>query len=174
MALPTREEINPHDDLDGRVASDHFFGKSLEQAEALFRENGDYYGSDLIWMGPIAFRYYVQAAIWLIKNEDEPRRVESIPSFVLAVEQRLQFEEQELRPIAGQLADVCRYILEHYDVLGDLPATEEETKALQESVRQQLMKLKDVLGEEVMERDYVDLRPRLRTLVEALSKLGEA
>lgn len=107
-------------------------------------------------------------------NESETSRVEIIPSFVLALEHRLEFEEQELRPIAGQLADVCRYILANYSVLGDLPPTEEQTKALQESVRRKLSKLKDLLGEEVLEKDYVDLRPRLRSLVHAFSKLGEA
>ena len=37
MTLPTRQEINPYDDLDGRVACEHFLGKSLNEAEALFR-----------------------------------------------------------------------------------------------------------------------------------------
>lgn len=49
MTLPTCQEINPHDDLDGRTASDHFLGKTLQQAEALFRESPIYYQSDLLW-----------------------------------------------------------------------------------------------------------------------------
>jgi hypothetical protein len=171
MSIPTREQINPYDDLDGREACDHFLGKSLEQAEALFRENGDYYGGNLMWMGPVAFRFYVQAAIWHIKNESEPRRLEIIPAFVSALEHRLEFEQAELVPIAAKLAEVCSYILEHYDVLGDLPGTEKETRGLRDAVRRELKKLEDVLGNECLEKDYVDLRPRLRKLVAALSTL---
>ncbi len=37
MTVPTRGEINPYDDLDGRVACDHFHGKNLDEAEALIR-----------------------------------------------------------------------------------------------------------------------------------------
>jgi hypothetical protein len=171
MSIPTREQINPYDDLDGRAACDHFLGKSLEQAEALFRENGDYYGGDLMWMGPVAFRYYVQAAIRVVKNESEPRRLEIIPAFVLALEHRLEFERAELVPIAAKLAEVCSYILEHYDVLGDLPGSEEQTRKLQDTVRRELKKLEQVLGKECLEKDCVDLRPRLKKLVEALSRL---
>jgi hypothetical protein len=36
--LPTREEINVYDDLDGRTACDHFVGKSLEKAAEMFRK----------------------------------------------------------------------------------------------------------------------------------------
>ena len=171
MSIPTRKQINPYDDLDGRAACDHFFGKSLEQAEALFRENGHYYGEDLMWMGPVAFRYYVQAATWLIKNESEPLRTEIIPSLVSALEHRLEYEQKELVPIAGQLADVCGYILERYKVLSDLPDIEEQTRALQDAVRRELKKFEHVVGKKSLEKDYVDLRPRLLKLVEDLSKL---
>lgn len=61
VTLPTAEELNPYDDLDGRVACRHFLGKSLAEAEALFRENEIYYQEDLMWMGAKAFCFYVQA-----------------------------------------------------------------------------------------------------------------
>lgn len=59
---PTREEINVFDSLDERVACEHFLGKDLSQAEALFRENGALHQEDLMWMGPVAFAYYLPAA----------------------------------------------------------------------------------------------------------------
>lgn len=37
--LPTCREINVYDSLDERSACEHFLGKTLEEAEALFREN---------------------------------------------------------------------------------------------------------------------------------------
>ena len=69
MKLPTAKEINPCDEnLDGRVACKMFLGRSLDEAEALFRENSCYYQEGLMWMGPVAFRFYVTAAIWYIKS----------------------------------------------------------------------------------------------------------
>jgi hypothetical protein len=58
MRPPTREEINVYDSLDERVAVERFLGKNLEEAEALFGENLCRYTEDLMWMGPVAFRYY--------------------------------------------------------------------------------------------------------------------
>ena len=67
--LPTRNDINVFDSLDERIACDHFFGKSLEEAEQLFRELPLVYQEDLMWMGPVAFRYYVTAVIGYIKSD---------------------------------------------------------------------------------------------------------
>ena len=69
MTLPNRQEINPHDDLDGRVACEHFFGKSLEEAEAMFRASPIYYQSDLMWMGAAAFRFYLPAVVRFVRHE---------------------------------------------------------------------------------------------------------
>jgi hypothetical protein len=70
MQLPTAREINPvPTDLDGKCAERHFLGKTLQQAEALFREASILYQEDLMFMGPIAFRFYVQAAISYIQSD---------------------------------------------------------------------------------------------------------
>jgi hypothetical protein len=57
MTLPTAKEIDPYGGLDGQVACKNFLGKSLDEAEALFRENSLYYQEGLMWMGPVAFRF---------------------------------------------------------------------------------------------------------------------
>jgi len=62
MSLPMRHDINVYDSLNERVACEHFFGRSLDEAEQLFCENALLYQEDLMWMGPAAFRYYVQAS----------------------------------------------------------------------------------------------------------------
>ena len=69
MSLPTAKEINPYDDLDGQYAEKHFLGKTLDEAEALFRESSITYQEDLMFMGPVAFRFYVQAAINYVESE---------------------------------------------------------------------------------------------------------
>jgi hypothetical protein len=141
MTLPTRQEINPHDDLDGRAAAKHFFGKSLEEAEALFRESPDYYREDLLWMGPAAFRYYVDAAIRFIRSNAVTGESDFIAGLASTLELRLDQEPAEMAPVAVPLADVCREIVEQW------PRFE--------------------LGSEA----YGDVRARYRTLHEAFSRL---
>lgn len=115
-SLPTQKEINVYDDLDGRVACKNFFGKTLEEAEALFRENPLYYGNSLLWMGPIAFRFYMQAAIRFITSDHGAFEADFINGVCGTLNFRLEHEPlEELVPIAGQLAAICQYIVEYWE-----------------------------------------------------------
>lgn len=113
MTLPTRQEINPFDDLDGRVACEHFVGKSLDEAESLFRENDIYYQSDLMWMGAPAFRFYLPAVVRFVRRETGDIS-DFIAHFTGTLEFRLEHEADELMPVASQLADFCVYVIEHW------------------------------------------------------------
>ena len=144
MTLPTRQEINVHDSLDERSACEHFLGKSLEQAEALFRENSLCYQEDLMFMGASAFRFYVHAAISYIQNEASTGDSAIISCFASLLEHRLEYEAEELRPVAKRLAAACGYIIEHHDRFDLTP---------------------DVYG---------DIRPRYRALREAFLRQMES
>ncbi|MFO1042272.1 MAG: hypothetical protein U0941_10835 [Planctomycetaceae bacterium] len=113
MTLATRQDINVHDSLDERSACEHFLGKSLEEAEGLFRENSFYYQEDLMFMGASAFRFYVRAVISYIQSEAATGDSDIINCFAGLLEHRAEFESQEL--VAPLLASACRYIIEHYD-----------------------------------------------------------
>lgn len=115
MTLPTRQEINIYDSLDERAACEHFLGKSVEEAEALFRDNSTYYQEDLMFMGPVAFRFYAQAAINYIQSEPATGDSAIINCFAGLLEYRLEFEAEQLVAVAPQLAAVCHYIIEHYE-----------------------------------------------------------
>jgi hypothetical protein len=115
MTLPTRQDINLHDSLDERHACEIFLGKSLEEAEALFRENALFYHEDLMWMGPVAFRFYVGAAIRYIQSEAAAGDSDAVNSFVGVLEYWSEHEPAELVPIAAPLAAFCGYIVEHHD-----------------------------------------------------------
>jgi len=115
MTLPTRWDINVHDSLDERTACEHFLGKSLAEAEALFREASIMYQEDLMFMGASAFRFYVQAAISYIQSEAATGDGDIISCFASILEHRLEYEAEQLRPVAGRLGSICGYILEHYD-----------------------------------------------------------
>lgn len=113
MTLPSRQEINPHDDLDGRLACEHFYGKTLEEAEALFRENDIYYQSDLLWMGVPAFRFYLSAVDRFIRHATEDIS-DFVAHFASTLESRLEQDARELTSVAAQLLELCDYILEHW------------------------------------------------------------
>ena len=91
MNLPTAKEMDPYDSLDGQRACKNFLGKNLDEAEALFRENSLHYQEDLMWMGPIAFRYYVAAAISYIQSEAAVGDSDFINCFVGLLEFRQQY-----------------------------------------------------------------------------------
>ena len=142
MPLPTRQEICPHDDLDGRVACEHFLGRSLHEAVALFREQPSYYESDLMWMGPVAFRYYVHAAIQFIRGLDAGHvQGEFITGFAGTVRHRLQYEAHELAPVATELAGICGYIVEHWPRFGVDPEFYGDVRARYAALQQAFLRL---------------------------------
>jgi hypothetical protein len=115
MKLPTAAEINIHDSLDERSACEHFLGKSVAEAETLFRDNALYYQEDLMFMGPIAFRYYVPAFINYIRGEGSSRGdSDAINCFHGLVKFWIDQYPGEVVPIANEVASACLYILSNY------------------------------------------------------------
>jgi hypothetical protein len=125
--LPTREEINVHDSLDERSACKSFLGKTIEEIEALLRDGHlDLFG-DLMWMGPVAFQFYVPAAIQYLQSLESKGDSDTINWFLGLLEFRFEYDLELLQPIAKELTDVCRFIVEHYnqfvvtpEIYGDL------------------------------------------------------
>ena len=115
MTIPAREDINIHNSPDEILAVEHFLGKNLSEAEKLFSQNPLYYQEDLMWMGVVAFRFYIQAAISYIQSEAADNDYDTINCLAGILEFRLKHEYQELRPIAGKLMTLCRYILKNLD-----------------------------------------------------------
>ena len=127
MNLPTREELNVDDSLDERCACQHFIGKTLEQAEALFCENFLYYQEDLSHMGPLAFRFYVPAAVKYIQSDAALGDSDAINCFIGMLELRWNHERKDLLPMVQQLSSACTFVLENYsrfdvneEIYGDL------------------------------------------------------
>jgi len=116
MTLPTVKDIN--NSLDEQHACKVFLGKSVEEAEALFRENALAYHEDLMWMGPVAFRFYVDSSIRYIRSEASSDDSGAINSFAGVLEFRLEHEPIELAPIAEGLLTICDYVIRHYERFG--------------------------------------------------------
>lgn len=107
--IPTREEINVFDSLDERSAVEHFLGKSVAEAEALFHENALHYFEDLMWMGPNAFRYYIPAAIRYLEDP-QCRDACAVRCFTSVIDSRLHDDPHEVRPIARELHTAFDYL----------------------------------------------------------------
>lgn len=127
VRLPTANEINVYGSLDEIVASDHFLGKSLSEAESLFRENSLYYQEDLMWMGPRAFQLYLPAATNYLRSSDASGDDHMIDSLYEIVIFRLNQDEFSLA--IDPVNEMIDYIIKNYDkfevyeeVYGDLKA----------------------------------------------------
>lgn len=127
--LPTISDINVYDSLDERVAVRHFAGKTLDEAEALFRDNALLYQEDLMFMGPVAFRFYVVAYVNYLRSDASSGDSDAVNCFLGLVRYRWEHERSEVDPVRALLADACRFILAHYDryqidegIYGDLRA----------------------------------------------------
>lgn len=145
MGLPTEEEINPiPEDLDGKSAIENFLGKDLEQAEQMFREAALFYQEDLRFMGPAAFRFYVQAAISYLRSDSATGDSDMINCFAGVLGFRLEYEADELVPVAQMLSSVCGFIVLNYERFDVTPNI------------------------------YGDLRPRYESLQKAFQRLAES
>lgn len=114
MTLPTAREINPFKTLDGNCAERNFLDKDLDEAQLLFQSAYGLHQEDLMFMGPIGFRYYVQAAIRYIKG---PAAKDDCCVAIFTagyLDHHLKYESTELIPIADQLADLCQFIVDHW------------------------------------------------------------
>jgi hypothetical protein len=115
--LPTRQEINPYDDLDGRVACEHFLGKTSDEAEALFHQSDIHYQHDLMWMGAPAFRYYLPAVFLYVRHTTGDIS-DFLSYFAGTLAFRVKCEPDELTTVASQLAEFCGYVLENWSRFG--------------------------------------------------------
>jgi hypothetical protein len=109
--IPPASDINVFDSLDERSAVDHFLGKDLSQAEALFRDNFIYYQDDLMWMGPRAFCYYVQAAIAYLTSPCSDGDSDAASSFCTVVEFRVDTDRNLIEPVVPTLRDAIRSLM---------------------------------------------------------------
>jgi hypothetical protein len=129
--IPTAEEISVFGSLDEGHACAHFLGKNVSEAQALFADKAITsltYLEDLMWMGPVAFRYYVAAAIAHLQSESSKGDFDFLNGFAGTLEFRAEHYANELRPVAKSLNSACRFALQRLesaklDALdGDLPS----------------------------------------------------
>jgi len=112
MKKPTKDEINIFNSLDEIVASEHFYGLDLKEAEALFVNDSMKYQWDLLWMGPKSFNYYIKAAINYLKSKESNGDVDFIDALYQIIEIRMKREELELDRLS--LIDLIDFVIQTY------------------------------------------------------------
>jgi hypothetical protein len=116
--IPTEFEINVFDSLDERSAVEDFLGKSRNEAQRLFEAEDGCYWEDLVHMGPVAFRYYLPAAVAVIRSDAAVNRPDLMMSFLTVLDCLLIDETRVSKHLAIYLADVCACILDSWDKYG--------------------------------------------------------
>lgn len=132
-APPTEADLNVHDSLDERVATEHFLGRTVEDAERMFRDDGALYQEDLMWMGPRAFAYYLPAAVRYLTSPDAAGDAFLVSSLHEVI--RFRLREGDLGPAHETVLDLVDHVLADYDkfevneeAYGDLLGDYEELK----------------------------------------------
>lgn len=125
MDIPTADDINVFNSLDEITAEEHFLNKTVEEAEILFRENSAYYQEDLMWMGPRAFSYYLQAAINYLKSKysiGDDHFVDSLYEIVM-----FRIDQEGFSLAVESVKHLADYVLQNYEkfnvdsnIFGDL------------------------------------------------------
>lgn len=135
---PTSRDISPTEglDLDEKKAIDHFLGKGISDAEALFREHSIYYSNDLLWMGPVAFRFYLPAFTGYLKSPEAAGDSAGLHSLIILIEAKMPDDAASLVSVKDELLLCLDHCIANYskfevnaDVYGDLKGKLVEIKA---------------------------------------------
>ena len=126
-ALPTRQDIDIFGSLDEAAACKNFLGKSLAQAEEMFRSNALHYQEDLMWMGPVAFKFYLPAATRYFASDAAHDDADGIAALLRTIKFRAGDEHfSSAHHEVNQLLDVVMLHYPKFDIdesiFGDLRA----------------------------------------------------
>jgi hypothetical protein len=131
MRLPTYEEINVYNSLDEITACKRFLNVTLSQAEQLCRESSLDFAQDLMWIGPIAFQFYLPAAINYVESDYAIGDSDIINCLSSVLEYR--WAEPEFLAAAGDVTRLLDYVATHFEkfevdagIYGDLLGTYEK------------------------------------------------
>jgi hypothetical protein len=88
MKLPSENEFNVYGSLDELTAYKHFGNKTLTEAEELFRTDSLSHAQDFMWMGPLAFDFYLQAVISYLQSHHSTGDTDTINCMYSTVQHR--------------------------------------------------------------------------------------
>lgn len=125
MGIPTAKDINVYDSLDEVAAVKNFLGKTRSEAAKLFGEHSTRYQEDLMWMGFVAFNFYIDSVDDYLISEVSRDDGDFIHALAGVFEFRLRHDKGGLD--LAKMAKVVDRVVENFDkfdldyeVFGDL------------------------------------------------------
>ncbi|MBI9019484.1 MAG: hypothetical protein JEZ07_19720 [Phycisphaerae bacterium] len=146
MKLPTAQEINIDNSLDGIEACKDFLGKTLEEAELLFRKSPMRYQEDLMWMGPRAFAFYIQAAANYIKSDFANEDSDFVSALYVDIEFHLKDAEFSLA--SDCVIDIADYVICNYSKFAMIYEVYGDYKSKYVKLRNHLLNIKKLPKEQ--------------------------
>jgi hypothetical protein len=100
MRVPDRNDWGAIDesDLDAKCAFDQFYGKSADEAEAMFQRNALYYQEDLPSMPAVPFNFYAPQLARYITSERARGDADGASSFLHMVSRVLKTSRHTMYP----------------------------------------------------------------------------
>jgi hypothetical protein len=141
MSLPTRDDFGGGPDAE--TAWQHFGGKDLEEACAIFARCPEVYTDDVMWMGERAFQFYFPIvdrylrARSPLQAEDDPPIV-SIKFLGCCIQFHFHCHE-DMTGLHGQIIQLCDYVNSHLDHYTLKPEEQEEARSYWIDLRQQVV-----------------------------------
>ena len=114
--LPSFADLSPTqgENLDEKLAAEHFLGKSASQAETLFRENAIHYAGDLIWMGDKAFAFYFPAFSRFLESTHADGDADALNSLASVIAFRAEHEPQSITGARDAVLSALNYCADNY------------------------------------------------------------
>ncbi len=113
--IPSEHEINPiAADLDGQVAVRNFLGRTIDGAVELLWENSLHYFEDFVWMGPVAFRYYLPAITKFIGNPEFHAGADDVNCAISTLKIRLERQPADCALCRNEMVLILTEIISQY------------------------------------------------------------
>lgn len=114
--MPTEEDWRSADwDLDVDCAYEHFYGKTVQEAERLFQKDSANYQEDLMFMPGVCLPYYLQAFMQYLVSTHSEGDADGAAGFISLITSRVQDTPEDLEPILPAVAFALRYVADHQD-----------------------------------------------------------
>lgn len=101
--------------LDEAYAFDHFYGKTLEEAEDMIHELPHYYCEDFKWMPRVPFCFYFKAfKSYLISSRSKDNFYAAI-SFIGLIEHRVKYRYDWIKEGWPSIIEILNQLADHQD-----------------------------------------------------------
>ena len=85
----------------------------------MFKQNSSSACEDLLWMGPKAFCFYVQAAISYIQSADAEGDKSMARSFQHPVEHHWEYDREAVASVLPAICDALQYVIDNWAKFDD-------------------------------------------------------